>query len=52
MLDEENDLLYGQRNDIHRQNEKFMKMLKIKTDELRKAKAEAMTTKKKEEKLP
>ena len=44
--------MLGQRNEIHKQNEKFMKDLKKKAEQLRKAKAQAMMPKKKEEKAP
>ena len=51
-LDEEMDLISGQRNEIHRQNEKFMKELKKKGEQLRKQKAESMMPKKQAEKAP
>lgn len=44
--------MLGQRSEIHKQNEKFMKELRKKAEQLRRAKAEAMMPKKKEEKAP
>jgi hypothetical protein len=46
ILDEEQDLILGQRSDILKQNERFMRELKKKTEEVKKLRMDAEPKKK------